>query len=113
MRLLEAQSASTAGEHLLDDLMFLTRAAITLLFVLCSSCDIVYFSALSPEEAQEQGRVNLTELYPNETPNRISYSGYITINETLTNGDDINYFIWFVEAKNRYVGFLARNIFVT
>ena len=75
--------------------------ALLLLIVNLVVCDVVYLSNLTPAEAQQQSKVNLTQLYPGESLNRTSYSGYITINTTLTNGTDINYFIWFIEAKNK------------
>jgi len=52
----------------------------------------VYISELSSSEAHAAALVNLTVFDPNQRPDRLSYSGYVTVESGA------QMFVWFVEA---------------
>ena len=65
------------------------------------SCGEVSISSLTSSECHEQTLVNMSTLTTDPLlQNMLSYSGYVTVDPSLTNNYDVNYFFWFFEATN-------------
>ena len=93
----------------------LTRRTTILIFLLlgCSICTEVNISLLSSAEAHSQSFVNTTYLNDPALQSITSYSGYITVDPSLTNNHVANYFFWFIESTQSSKRFVNLNVIGT